>query len=98
MNINEYKNKAIDWIKEHEKEVKMVKTGVKIGFWCLLAGTVYGTMKGIGIESDHVNRLIEKIPDHALHLPTGEQEITDWFVELEDEDFDIIQRLVHESE
>lgn len=95
INFNSYKNKAIDWFQEHKREIK-------VGVYCLAAGLVYGTVKGIisgvEIESDHVNRLIAKIPDAAVHLPTGEKEITDWFLDLENDDFDTIQRLVHEAE
>ena len=95
INFNNYKNKAIDWFHAHKREIK-------VGAYCLAAGLVYGTVKGIisgvEIESDHVNRLIAKIPDAAIHLPTGEKEITDWFLNIEDDDFDTIQRLVHEAE
>ena len=98
MNINEYKNKAIDWIREHEKEVKMIKTGVKIGFWCLFVGAAYGMAKGAEIESGHVSELIAKIPDQSFHLPTGEQEISDWFAGIGNEDFETVQKLVHAIE
>lgn len=61
MNINftTYKNKAIYWFRMHQREIK-------VGAYCLAVGAVYGLVKGmsagINIESDHVNRLIAKIP------------------------------------
>ena len=59
INFNNYKNKAIYWFHAHKREIK-------VGAYCLAAGLVYGTVKGIisgvEIESGHVDRLIEKIP------------------------------------
>ena len=73
--VYELKNEACIWINEH-------KTALKAGAWCLGIGFVIGVSKGVGLESDHVTRLIDKIP----HYPDL-NDIDDYLIDSADPEF-----------
>ena len=87
MTINDYKDKAILWFKDHKNEIK---TGAK----CLAFGFLIGVIKGSCLESRNLSSIIQ---DPPVKLPTGQSEIFLWFENLGSEDLDFVKKLIKES-
>lgn len=87
-NLRSAMDKAKEWFELHETEIQL-------GVTCLSAGLLIGMIKGMKIESEIFSDAVKGL---TFRYPSGEVELEDFWNHITDDDFDILQRLVHEAE